>query len=130
MKELRENSKGARTLKAVQRLIRRYKEAKPKELAQVGIPQFCPLCKIHRTVAVGRCVTCKGCPVAGSAGGPGCTFFAASSYRVVVSAMNYSNGKVFKAAKERSVAYERLYEIIQKWPAPRFTKRGWEYKEW
>lgn len=110
--------KKERTLKACRELIEKYRHPKPEDV--FFNCDCCPLCKIHlNTRAEVR--RCLGCPLADERAKADCKNF--SSYNEAVKAIFWKKCTFEKRAQ----FFEKIIPILEKLPAKRFTRRGWEF---
>ncbi len=107
-------TKKERTIKACRELAAKYREPKGETFF---CDEHCPLCSIHYFPNRG---VCFGCPLAKQYSTVGCSHFSTYQSANKVSAPP-------EAFNARAAFFDKIIPILEKIPASRFTKRGWEY---
>jgi hypothetical protein len=115
-------TKKERTIKAFEKLAWRYRNP-------LGLIFFtsshCPLCVIHDMMR-----GCRGCPLASKRGHGECfDFTSCRNARKKNRELTHidSHDKPCKEFIKRAEFFEKYLPVIKKWPASRFTKKGWKY---
>lgn len=107
-------TKKERTIKACRELAAKYRKPEGKEFFRYA---ECALCKISGKMLSYQ-DNCYGCPLADKNGQQGC-----GKFRTYRNALNEKRG----AFNARAAFFDKIIPILEKIPASRFTKRGWEY---
>lgn len=121
-------TKKERTIKACRELAAKYREPEGKTFFSTV---SCPLCDIHEGF-----YDCIGCPLADDCGEDGCVEFTTYLEAAEVARVNgcfkiptpeSAKMPIQRAFDARAAFFDKIIPILEKIPASRFTRKGWEY---
>lgn len=123
-------TKKERTIRACRELAAKYREPERKLFF---IWEGCPLCYLHKP-GKAPVENCRGCPLASAKGtfGAGCFGFNTTKKAMKLVGQGHIGLRdesviVQKAFNARAAFFDKIIPILEKIPAKRFTKKGWEY---